>query len=539
MVDLSEDALMMEEREEFMVSPIDDEQVIPIFRVAHFLKPTIRSAQKLPFLPSRPNVQELRSCSLKVKFKGGVSVSQLKEWSTWVHKLKPLYQEIWKKAGIFEAIIASTFKIYLHNDLIIALAERWCVETNTFILPWGEVTVTLEDMAVLGGYSVLGHCILNPIKTKKSVEMEKTIREAYKVIRARKKNVTHPVWMEHFTGKGDHLEHVAFLTLWLSRYVLPSRSYFKVQGALFPVAIHLSQGIPVALAPAVLASIYRDLRLLKQFIISSASSRCNQDESDPLFRAPLQFVQLWAWEIFSNLQPKPSIICSGEPRLARWHNVKKINCVDPRSAIDSATDLFLWRPYAIDTVKNWDINKFYKEREAYVVAGPKVGREILIFARLIRASELVGMDCVENYLPHRVSMQFGFDQDVPGCANHTSDTPKIAWCNYDRPITDDKLYIPSRLFESDVTRRYLNWWKNQKFAPEDALKHVTKGQQSKALERMNASVHCEYLQKCNEIKTDGCTQDYELIVVESSDDDNLPISESLCRRKLYPRFGKR
>ncbi|KAH7834410.1 hypothetical protein Vadar_015680 [Vaccinium darrowii] len=35
------------------------------------------------------------------------------------------------------------------------------------------------------------------------------------------------------------------------------------------------------------------------------------------------------------------------------------------------------------------------------------------FARCLRVSELVGLDCMEQYLPHRVSMQFGMDQDVP------------------------------------------------------------------------------------------------------------------------------
>ncbi|XP_059284948.1 uncharacterized protein LOC132038278 [Lycium ferocissimum] len=522
------DDSILEEREELMVALVD-EQVKPIFRVAHFLKPTIYSAEKLPFLPSRSKI----SCSsLKVQFRG--VLLYMNGWYEWVDELKPLYEDIWKKAGIFEAIIASTFEIYRHNDLILAFAERWCLETNTFILPWGESTITLEDMVVLGGFSVLGHCVLKPVKTKDSVEVEKTLCEAHKVIRASKGNiVSHHDWMEYFAGKGDHLEHVAFLTLWLSRYVLPARCYRNVQQALFRIAIYLSQGIPIALAPAVLASIYRDLNLLKKLIISeqSSNSRCIEDESNPIIRAPLYYVQLWAWERFVNLQPKPSVIYCGEPRVARWHKVKKQNCVDPRHELDDAAECFLWRPYAIDTVKNWDTSKYYKEREEYVVVGPKMGREILIFTRLIRASELVGMDCVEQYSPHRVSMQFGFDQDVPGCVNHS-------WRDYDRPIKDANLYIPSRLFESDVSSRYLEWWKNQNVAPEDAAKthermpRMSWGHHGK----MNASVCCEFLQKGDEVSKDGSFQDCEMRAVESSpDDDNIPISESLRKRKLIKK----
>ncbi|PHT43394.1 hypothetical protein CQW23_17419 [Capsicum baccatum] len=119
MVDSLDDSNIMEEREELMVSLVD-EQVQPIFRVAHFLKPTISFAKKLPFLPSRSKM----SCSsLKVKFRGGSSY--MKEWSKWVNELKHLHQDTWKKAGNFEAIIAPTFEIYKHYDLILALAERW------------------------------------------------------------------------------------------------------------------------------------------------------------------------------------------------------------------------------------------------------------------------------------------------------------------------------------------------------------------------------------------------------------------------------
>lgn len=59
-------------------------------------------------------------------------------------------------------------------------------------------------------------------------------------------------------------------------------------------------------------------------------------------------------------------------------------------------------------------------------------------------------------------MQFGFDQDVPACVNH-------AWRNYDRPIKDANLYIPSRLFESDISTRYLEWWKDQNVGSDNSF----------------------------------------------------------------------
>ncbi|PHT43924.1 hypothetical protein CQW23_17949 [Capsicum baccatum] len=137
-------------------------------------------------------------------------------------------------------------------------------------------------------------------------------------------------------------------------------------------------------------------------------------------------------------------------------------------------------------------------------------------------------------------MQFGLDQDVPGCVNHV-------WRNYDRPIEDVNIYIPSRLFESDVSKRYLEKWKNQNVAPEEAVKRVTNGQGYKThgriprlsgghKEKLNASVCCEFAPRSDEVRTDGnYIRGCETKVVESphyDEDDYLTISEFLCRRRL-------
>ena len=56
-------------------------------------------------------------------------------------------------------------------------------------------------------------------------------------------------------------------------------------------------------------------------------------------------------------------------------------------------------------------------------------------------------------------MQFGMDQDLPGCVPECDESPKIAWSNYSKP-SNGILYIPSRLFDLDVTTRYLDWWQS-------------------------------------------------------------------------------
>ncbi|KAF3643339.1 hypothetical protein FXO38_20673 [Capsicum annuum] len=53
---------------------------------------------------------------------------------------------------------------------------------------------------------------------------------------------------------------------------------------------------------------------------------------------------------------------------------------------------------------------------------------------------------------------------------------------------------------------------------------------------MNGFVSCEFFWKCDEVIEDGKIPDCEMRVVESSsDDDNIPIAESLCKKKLMKK----
>ena len=40
--------------------------------------------------------------------------------------------------------------------LITSLVERWCLETHTFHLPVGEMTITLQDVVIILGLRIHG-----------------------------------------------------------------------------------------------------------------------------------------------------------------------------------------------------------------------------------------------------------------------------------------------------------------------------------------------------------------------------------------------
>ena len=121
-------------------------------------------------------------------------------------------------------------------------------------------------------------------------------------------------------------------------------------------------------------------------------------------------------------------------------------------------------------------------------------KEMLSFVICLRVSEVVGFESTEQYLPHRVALQFGFDQDVPGYVSRLNETQAIAWKNYTRPLSDTSLYFPSKFFEAHVTTRYAKWWKESVLGPQGFVKNVVprKGSTSSSNFRPHAEIPLEF-----------------------------------------------
>ncbi|KAB2605913.1 hypothetical protein D8674_005630 [Pyrus ussuriensis x Pyrus communis] len=487
---------MVEEREELMVPPSGGN---PFLKKAYFLKPTlpISTIDELPFeLPhsfsSIPSRFEPKKWPLQVEFHGWRQGT--KDWKSWVDQMASVHQSSWKAVGIYEAILNSTYQIRRQNSLVYGLAEKWCPETNTFIFPWGEATITLEDVMVLGSFSVLGDSVLSPLETTQLKEIEEELLEKRKEFyRSPAKKSNTGLWLKKFIKSGHKFEHEAFLVYWLSRYVFNHNDV--THRPVFSIAIHLARGIKIALAPAVLASIYKDLGLLKRKIVASNQLEIGGADLQVTLKSPFHLLQVWAWERFLELRPKANVINFGETRLARWD---KLNGMEG----------------------------------TWVVAGPDSNDELLSFIRCLIVSELVGLGTIEHYLPHRVAMQFGFDQDIPCSITrlfHNSDT---AWKYYNNEIKNVKLYLPCRLFEADVSIKYTKWWKKSVSGLEDASeaasphKKKAKGTDRSPLMVNHPIVPPGFAPKCNIMEAED----------PMDDDDKLTISEGLKRNKKYENF---
>lgn len=260
---------MKEVREDFMVSPIGDSE--PVLRSAYFLKPLAKSldGSVSEVLSSSktmqlPPVFEPKEWPLVVHFKGWPKLKR--KWVEWVDALQVRYGSVWKKVGIFDAIMSTKCSIVKDENLCFGVAEKWCPKTNTFLFPWGEATITLEDVMVLGAYPLVGDPIFTPLQSQEMIEVEKKLIHArQQPLRKNGAKVTTSLWMNLFLNSGSEIEHEAFLATWLSMIGFSSKGL--VSTLVFPIAVHLARGNPIALGPAVLASIYKDLTLLKNSIV--------------------------------------------------------------------------------------------------------------------------------------------------------------------------------------------------------------------------------------------------------------------------------
>ncbi|KAG0491891.1 hypothetical protein HPP92_005289 [Vanilla planifolia] len=468
------DRSLVEEWEAEMVAYAGSTE--PYKRNGYFLNPITIADHEIQEIPSsttqRTTISLASSGSSNVHFKGWACPQR--QWGHWVEKLQPIYEDLWKKAGIFDAIKASTYKIRRDPSSILGAAAFWCESTNTFLFPWSEATVTLEDVMILGGFPVLGE----PIKKREPFEGELQELEKAMIAEHRKFNKTkwrkadQTLWTRQFMEReGDELEHVGFLSLWLSRYVFPRHPEGIVGQYSIPIAVRLSRGVRIAIAPAILAGLYRDLRVLKDYLRCGGGAQ----EAAPLaLWAPFSILQVWLWERFVALRPKAlNYVNSGEPRVARWHDAaKKLELPFVISVLE-LPDSFQWRPYAI-SLDSWCMPSFYKEKGEWICTGPLANEEFVSFARCLTPCELVGLDCIEQYLPHWVAMQFGLDQDIPDAISRSNSSWEAAWESYDTSGSCLKFFAPPRLYESDVTKRYSAWWKQHRLACSDEVITVSR-----------------------------------------------------------------
>ncbi|CAL4908540.1 unnamed protein product [Urochloa decumbens] len=426
-------------------------------RLAHLLPPLHRAPPPPPPPPFRPppSPQAVSSAEHRLSFRGWFGAPR--HWELWVAKLRPLHAPLWRRLGIHDAVLSSTYRIKPDASTVLHLASFWSPATSSFAFPWGEATLSLHDVAHIAGLPATGSPVPAPLRPEWRPDEAglNGVRLGFNRSACKKAHLS--AWIKHFlTDQNDVvLEHAAFLALWLTRFVLPGHPDSTMRQSVFPIAVRLARGERVALAPAVLASLYRDLRDIKAFLVAAgaAATTGNVDMLAALsLYSPIYILHIWIWERFPALRPgKENLLGDGEPMAARWHDLsRKVKPALIREVLSSRDNFLSQVPYAASL----------KKYSGWVCSSDLAGNdELRLLAYCLRPCELVGMDCIEQYLPHRVARQFGLDQDVPMDVRRANQDWVVAWQTYELEGKNVSLFIPHS--EPGITARYAQWWRVQ------------------------------------------------------------------------------
>ncbi|KAL2466465.1 PMD domain-containing protein [Abeliophyllum distichum] len=176
-------------------------------------------------------------------------------------------------------------------------ARFWSSEYNTFIFPFGPMSITLRDVGALVNLPLLGDTVSPAIRIYSAApKFEKKYTESYSGMQ------------ELYNNSGSeptHAERVAFLQVWLCKYILCVPS-LKPSMAYLPIAHEQAHGRSLNLCSLFLAIFYKGMAYLQYQLRTKAS---------PTGSGPLWLAQLWLRAYFPKFgapsTPPRSVGCYG------------------------------------------------------------------------------------------------------------------------------------------------------------------------------------------------------------------------------------
>ncbi|RLM70044.1 uncharacterized protein C2845_PM17G05990 [Panicum miliaceum] len=86
-----------------------------------------------------------------------------RRWREWVGKPRPWHEALWRELGILGTVLAVSGAATQARACVALVDTFWSDATGTFVFPWGEATVTLEDVVTLMGLPLLGSPLRAPV----------------------------------------------------------------------------------------------------------------------------------------------------------------------------------------------------------------------------------------------------------------------------------------------------------------------------------------------------------------------------------------
>ncbi|XP_050370587.1 protein MAIN-LIKE 2-like [Argentina anserina] len=333
--------------------------------------------------------------------------SMLEQW-----KLTPKQIELVEKAGFGYFRMIPT--ISLDNALISALVERWRRETNSFHLAVGEMTITLEDVALILGLPIDGKPVLGVTRPPGNM-CENLLGEVPGDLTGGMLKLT---WLkERFSTCPEDApineieRHTrAYLLYLVGCTIFSTTTGNKVSVMYLPLFKNFDEAGKFAWGAAALAFLYRSL--------GNASLK-----SQSTISGSLTLLQCWSYYRLNVGNPKFNKEPNDDffPFALRW----KGRATGPRSNSNIGT----YRK-ALDSLQPSDVNWLpYKDLSFSPNLDDFSESLILQTSKTV----LICFDKAERHLPDRCLRQFGMLQPIPKDVQQWE--RKIKWSNNGVDVT--------------------------------------------------------------------------------------------------------
>ena len=204
----------------------------------------------------------------------------------WVTRFFPHFRGLWIALGIERFIHLTIINTSLDMELMSIALKFWSKSINSFLIPFGLISITLRDITILIGLPIRGAdalCLLDiQDSSLPTIEVSSTTQTLYSVVIRKWHDITRVPSMD---------EHVEFLWILLYRYVF-FPSFGKPAMEHLPLAKTHALGKPYALGTLLLALFYQ------------AMSKYVSDEPYHKVGGSLWFVQMWFFTYFPELSDR-------------------------------------------------------------------------------------------------------------------------------------------------------------------------------------------------------------------------------------------
>ncbi|XP_060974383.1 uncharacterized protein LOC133039489 [Cannabis sativa] len=314
--------------------------------------------------------------------------------------------------------VCSGIEIFRDVTILNQLVSCWCPTTHTFLVNWGEFSVTLEDVYALLLLPICGITSAIEPLSKDEKDLLSALTEASNDFKKNNATCDMHEWITHFhRGNGYSLvELAACITLWLSRCVFPSKQSRSVRRALYPLACKLARGKQLPIGAFYLGTLYHNLdSIIRDINFGSMKTISALDAS---------FLQLFIWERFHKLAPPRKCLKDGSPRAWSQFRSRLKGSVQLTDIVYYISE-FNFRPYltnidAYFTLDMYDGSVVPLTSEVRSNLNISRGGIGFWFAICLPRWLLCLQDNSKSlswsfisYRPDRVARKFGFDQHVP------------------------------------------------------------------------------------------------------------------------------